>query len=171
MMDINQRKEQFSIAYARAIASAAGVNTSTPEVDDDSIDIEFQVRGIIGGGTKRSPKLDAQLKCTSAAAPTPDQDAYFDLKIKNYNDLRETDLFVPRILIVVFVPESTDQWINIENNNTLLQHSGYWVSLCGQPETQNQRTVRIPISVENVFNQNGITQLMEKLCRGEAIHE
>ena len=32
-MTEEQQKEQFSIAYVRAIAAVAGVNTSRPEVD------------------------------------------------------------------------------------------------------------------------------------------
>ena len=42
MMDISQRKEQFSIAYVRAIASVAGFSVSTPGVDDDSVGRRFR---------------------------------------------------------------------------------------------------------------------------------
>ena len=167
MMDVNQRKEQFSISYARAIASAAGINTSKPEVDDDSIDIGFQIKGFIGNGRIRSPQLDAQLKCTHSQPPSPEKEVHYDLKIKNYNELRETDLCVPRILIVVFVPEKTNQWINCESNNTIMQYCGYWTSLFGKPEVTNTSTVRVPINFENVFDQSGITQLMEKICQGQ----
>ena len=39
IMDINQRKEQFSRAYVLAVASAAGYAWYQPSVDDDSIDL------------------------------------------------------------------------------------------------------------------------------------
>jgi len=38
-VDLNQRKEQFSNAYVRAVASVAGFTLAKPEVDDDSIDL------------------------------------------------------------------------------------------------------------------------------------
>ena len=47
MMDLNQCKEQFSIAYVRAVASAAGYGVQKPDVDDDSIDLRVcPIRGI-----------------------------------------------------------------------------------------------------------------------------
>ena len=39
MMDLSQRKEQWSRVYVRAIGTAAGYTIYTPEVDDDSVDL------------------------------------------------------------------------------------------------------------------------------------
>ena len=38
-MYITQQKEQFSLAYVLAVAAQAGVNHTTPVVDDESVDI------------------------------------------------------------------------------------------------------------------------------------
>ena len=62
-MTEEQQKEQFSIAYVRAIAAAACINIYRCEVDEDSIDLGFSVRSVAGQG--KSPKLDAQLKCVT----------------------------------------------------------------------------------------------------------
>ncbi len=62
-MYITERKQQFSIAYVRAIVSVAGFVVYEYAVDDDSIDIGIAAKGLMG--TVRSPKLDIQLKCTS----------------------------------------------------------------------------------------------------------
>lgn len=43
-MTEEQQKEQFSVAYVRAVAAVARVNTYKPEVDDDSVDIGFCAR-------------------------------------------------------------------------------------------------------------------------------
>ena len=40
-MDLNARKDHFSRAVVRAVAAAAGVGASVPELDQDSEDIEF----------------------------------------------------------------------------------------------------------------------------------
>jgi hypothetical protein len=40
-MTEEQQKEQFSIAYIRAVAATARVNIARPEVDEVSIDISF----------------------------------------------------------------------------------------------------------------------------------
>jgi len=36
MMDLSQRKEQFSRVYVRAVATVAGFTAYVPEVDDDT---------------------------------------------------------------------------------------------------------------------------------------
>ena len=43
-MDLNARKDHFSRAVVRAVAAAAGVGASVPELDQDSEDIEFAAR-------------------------------------------------------------------------------------------------------------------------------
>jgi hypothetical protein len=63
MMDVSQRKEQFSLAYVRAVASVAGFSASIPEVDDDSEDLILS--GRIVAGVPSRPKIALQLKCTS----------------------------------------------------------------------------------------------------------
>lgn len=95
-MDINQRKEQFSRAYVLAVAAAAGYAWYQPSVDDDSIDLGLAVKG--GGGTVRSPRLEMQLKCRAAELPPGDHFSH-DLKLKNYEDLRDATVQVPRILM------------------------------------------------------------------------
>ena len=61
-MYINQRKEQFSVAYVRAIAALAGYSFYKPEIDDDSVDLGIVGRD--GTGPLSSPRLELQLKCT-----------------------------------------------------------------------------------------------------------
>lgn len=97
----NEQKQQFSFAYLRAIASAAGYGVSRPEIDDDSVDLTFAARGV--GGAIRSPRLDAQVKCTAKPLRN-DVDPSLSLPCKNYNDLRDPNLQAPRILIVMYVP-------------------------------------------------------------------
>jgi hypothetical protein len=78
-----QQKEQFSIAYLRAVAAVAGYNIANVEVDDDSIDIGL--RGNRRDGTfRKAPVVDLQAKCT---ASDDGQGRYlpFDLSIKNYD--------------------------------------------------------------------------------------
>jgi hypothetical protein len=90
-MDLNQQKEQFSRAYVRAIAAAAGFDVYTPGVDDDSIDL-----GIAASAkrSRRRPRLELQLKCMARKVTDVMR---FPLGLKNYNDLRR-DCWVPRIL-------------------------------------------------------------------------
>jgi hypothetical protein len=78
-MTLDDQKEQFSFAYARAVAAVAQIAAPEPTVDDDSIALLFQQRG--GGGVVRSPRVEAQVKCTDAASVHPARIAY-PLKLK-----------------------------------------------------------------------------------------
>ena len=79
-MTLDDQKQQFSFAFARAVAAVARVAVNEPSVDDDSVDLSFRKRG--GGGPVRSPQLDAQLKCTESANIHANHIAY-PLKLKN----------------------------------------------------------------------------------------
>ena len=128
-MDINKRKEEFSFAYVQAIASVAGYSTSRPPVDDDSIDIQFLSSS--RNAYVRSPRLEAQLKCTSQDL-TKDGNIHLPLKIKNYNDLADPRVLVPRVLICILLPEDDpSSWLNHSEESLSMMKCGYWVSLRG----------------------------------------
>src|SRR5579871_605214 len=126
-VDVNQQKEQFGNAFIQAVTAVAGFALYKPSPDNDSVDW-----GIAAGGeaqTPRRPRLELQLKCT-AQAPMATDTFPFELKIKNYNDLRVEKLFVPRILVVVTVPVKTEQWLELSDKQLILRHSACWLSLC-----------------------------------------
>ena len=60
MMDIGQRKEQFSQAYVRAVASVAGFSVTVPTVDDDSVNAVLAGRSV--DGIPCRPRIELQLK-------------------------------------------------------------------------------------------------------------
>ncbi len=155
-MTEEQQKEQFSKAYVRAVAAAASVNVYEPEVDDDSVDIGFAIRSVIG--RPQPPRLEAQLKCT-AVADSDGQNFRFELKLKNYTDLRG-DHYVPRVLIVVVLPAEPKDWL-IQNHESLaLRHCGYWLSLRAFPETTNTAKVTVPIPRSQMFTVEALRNLL-----------
>ncbi|MEM6471936.1 MAG: DUF4365 domain-containing protein [Planctomycetota bacterium] len=169
-MDISQRKEQFSQAFVRAVASTAGFAVYEPSVDDDSIDCGLAQRG--GGGTVRSPKLDLQLKCgakSSGGISIDDQKVTYRLKVKNYNDLRAPNCLVPRVLVVVLVPSNDlEHWLTESDESLTLNSSAFWVSLRGKSETSvagDKVTVHLPRSQR--FNVEQIQALMNQISEGQ----
>ncbi|MFC6839009.1 hypothetical protein ACFQGW_03085 [Xanthomonas theicola] len=58
-MHITARKEQFNRAFVGALAAQAGINSSVPTVDNDSIDITFigkDFRGLIRDPQSKYPR-------------------------------------------------------------------------------------------------------------------
>lgn len=166
MMDINQRKEQFSIAYVRAVASVAGFSAMKPEVDDDSEDLILS--GRVVEGVPSRPKIALQLKCTSEDVLRKDEVIY-SLKRKNYDELKHTGLIVPRLLVVVHVPESEEEWLRHTEDELTLRRCGYWISLLGWPETAATSRVSVRLPRANVFDVAGLRSLMGRAARKEPL--
>jgi len=162
-MDIAQQKQEFSKAYVKAIAAACGYATHEPSVDDDSIDLGISGRG--GNGTVRSPRLDLQLKCTGRDL-VGDATVDFPLKRKNYDDLRPENVMVPRILVVVTVPQDVNDWTFHTEQELLLRHCGYWHSLRGMPSTENPTTVTVNIPRTQLFDVSGLQSIMNRISDG-----
>jgi hypothetical protein len=162
-MQLNMQKQEFSKAYARAVASVCGYAEYIPAVDDDSVDIGLALTG--GGGSTRSPRLEIQLKCTSTAIPAAG-DLSFPLPVKNYEDLRADDVLVPRILVVVHVPESPRDWLDHRDLETLLKYCAHWLSLRGWRQTTNESTVTVPIPRDNRFTKDSLLAIMSRIGNG-----
>lgn len=164
-MMLNDRKDLFSRAYIRAVASVAGYMATPPELDRDSVD--FQLAGVGGRGTTNSPYLDVQVKCTGIDALS-DGSFGFVLPVKNYDDLRDEELAVPRILVVLVVPTNIDEWLSVSETEMVLRKCGYWHSLRGEPATDNTTSITVSVSRANVFDVNALTNLMSIVAGGGA---
>lgn len=141
----------------------AGYAWSTPSVDDDSIDLTLSERG--GGGSVRSPKLDLQIKC-HAAETAAETYLTYNLKIKNYNDLREECLLVPKILVVVIVPEHVQDWTHYTESELALRRSGYWHTLRGARPVANTTTVAVRLPRSQPFNATQLRDIMQRIAAG-----
>lgn len=151
-MDINAQKEQFSVAYVRAVASVSGFSCTKPDVDDASIDIEFRKKG-------EPTVIAAQLKASSSPNIKEDHLNY-PLPIKNYNDLRAQSL-EKRILIILIVPGNIPtEWIEQSSEQLLLKKCAYWVSLENYPDSSNEESVTIKIPLSQRFTVDTLDQLM-----------
>lgn len=165
-MELSQQKEQFSHAFVRAVVSVAGLRMSSPDVDDDSVDWCLAGRG--GTNRYRSAKLDIQLKCTGRLDFS--ETAFsFALSPKNYNELRYTNYMVPRILIVVQVPEQIDSWLLQSAESLAMRRCAYWASLWNFRESDNTSSVTIRIPTSQLFTVAAVQMLMAKVSRGETL--
>jgi len=152
------------VAYVRAVAAAAGFRVQDgTQPDDDTVDLTLAARG--PGGSVRSPKLDLQLKC-QLGRPTHEPTWPYDLKVKNYEDLRHTDLQVPRILVVLAVPHDDSTWIEQDEERLLMRHCAWWVSLRGELPTTNSSTVRVQVPRAQPFDVPGLIAIMARLGQG-----
>ena len=169
-MDETDRKERFSLAYISAVAAHAGYQVVEGRpIDKDNVDGHFE------GDEGRRPRLEFQAKATAAPVLRPDH-LVFPLPRKNYDDLR-ADVRVPRLLIVVVLPASEEEWL-IHSEEEWLIHSeeelrlrrcGYWLSLAGWPATTNVATISVAIPRAHVFDTAQLRALITRADRREPL--
>lgn len=168
-MELSQRKEQISVAYIHALASAAGFKIYDMEVDDESVDLGLASSGV--HGTTRSPRLEMQLKCTESdvsIVKSGGVDAFsFQIKLKNYDDLRQTDYLVPKIVALLMVPRSTDEWVTCDKEKSILRRAAYWTSLRGEPAfTGKGEKVTVHFPCSQMLSPAALTDLMNRVGGG-----
>lgn len=151
-------EDALSEVYVSAIAVRAGYTFSKPNLDRDSVDLT------ISAGGRQRPKLDLQLKGTINLDPSAEL-IPFSLKLKNYNDLRESTQ-VPRILVVVRLPRDANQWLSVSLNELTLRHCAYWVSLRDAPEADVGTAKTVYIPAKNRFDIEGLKALMDQSRTG-----
>ena len=149
------QEEALSCVYVRAVAARAGYTTSTPSLDRDGVDLRIQA-----GGAMR-PTLDVQLKATVNLERRGDGHVRYPLKRRNY-DLLRIETHTRRLLVVLDLPKDEDLWMTVTEDELVLRHRAYWLSLQGYKETANKESVTVSIPEGNLFDVEGLRRLMEQ---------
>ena len=161
-MTPEQRMEQFSFAYVRAVAAHAGCAVA------DNLYPDISSRdGSISADWGRRPQIDFQAKATSRDV-LRDGAVRFPLPINNYNDLRRRDK-VPHILIVLLMPEDEADWLNQTSEELTMRRCAYWMSLEGMSERPNVSTVTVRVPVSQTFDSEQLRDMMNRVDRGEDV--
>jgi hypothetical protein len=158
------KKEEFSIAYIRALAAPLGFNPGKYEIDDDSVDITFLAK-YDNSSLIRRPQLDLQLKCTQKEF-SDDNFLHYALSAKNYEDLRGSNVANPRYLVVLCVPQNNNDWVSVEEKELILRYSAYWFSLRNEKATKNATSVTIKIPKSQKLDKASFKMLMDNASKG-----
>jgi hypothetical protein len=157
------RMEQFSRAYIQAIAAGAECSASVPAVDIDSLDVSLRRKTT--GTSVRSPQLDVQVKATFTDCVRDSVVAY-PLSVKNYEELRGEDILVPRILVVVVIPDDIATWMEHSEDSLALRRCAYWYSLRTHAATTNTGNVTLHIPRSQIFDVGSLDAIFQRLEAG-----
>lgn len=165
-MDSSKQKEYISIAYLRSISAKAKVIFSIEHEDSDSIDVKLK-KNIDIDGTPYWSDIGIQLKATSSFNQyTEDENnIYYNLKVKNYNDLR-LNASTRKYLALLILPEDSKQWIENDVDKLIIKKCMYWISLLGMPETLNTSTIQITIPKKQILNEESLNILISEVSLG-----
>jgi hypothetical protein len=172
VLTIEHRREAICRAYIQAVAAQVGLSCSVRDFDY-GIDLtlhQVAIRTNPASGAKRyvetGVRLDIQAKTTTRAV-IGEETVKYDLEIDNYNDLRDPLAQTPRVLALLVLPESGDEYLDQSPEALCIRGCCYWVSLRGQPSTVNQTKKRVQLPRRQVFSASSVRDLMERIERGD----
>lgn len=167
MLTRNQIEAELSLAYVQAVAAVETFAVDIPHIDSDSVDVVISGKGKIDSASLRhSPRIEVQLKASVNAHPNQNGEIPFDLTLKNYDELR-ADTMLPRLLILLALPQQQADWIIHQPDKLILQKCCYYLSLKGLPASENREYQRVYIPTANVLTPAALKTLMIKASKLE----
>jgi hypothetical protein len=160
-------KEQLSIAYVQAVATAAACTVDEWRTDYSGIDTTIRQDQPLHSRYGYA-ELNVQLKCTSQADLIRPTHVAWSLDRKKYDHLRTEKVLVPRILVVMACPADFTAWVDQDDDRLAVSHAAYWTSLRGRPEMpagQESTTVHVPRS--KPFSVEELLSIMSRIGEGE----
>ena len=162
-------ESELSYAYLHAVAARAGMacRSATRLEDNAGIDATLTAWGPFpGSGPTTEVDLKIQLKAT-VAAPADDGHSlsYFLHGKPRYDALRIGEPMVPRILVVLFLPEVQEEWLLHSADELILRKCAYWVSLRGAPATRSASGATVRLPKTQPFSPDSLRRLMGRLAR------
>jgi hypothetical protein len=113
-------------------------------------------------------KLDIQAKSATRAVVVGTNIQY-DLDVKSYEMLRHPAPGSPRVLVVLVLPKDEARWTAQTEDELILRHCAYWMSLTGSGPTTNRRSVRLLIPRANIFSITALRAMMDRIKTGEPL--
>lgn len=170
-LDRNQHQGLFGETFVEVLASAAGLLATRPRLDVTGEDFTICHKGAHGG--RRHPKIDVQVKSwkKSKADESWDGNGWkYRMRVRQFNELVDTQFTLPRFLFVVIVPDDSAQYAMTEAGRLVLYHSAYWVSLSHMSvvDPAQQATIAVDIPPSNLLTVDSLRALVHPTHRRES---
>ena len=148
--------EQYQIAFIKAIVSSCQFMTTEGEKPDRrGIDLSVSYcKEDQDSGDFEEGKVEFQLKTTTAKP--------------NYRKLIKKSA-IPKYLVVMPIPDDTEQWIKELKDGNLLVGKCYWINLVGQKPTKNKKTITVTIPLTNQLTKLTLSQMLPLSAEGKSL--
>lgn len=172
MLSAQNIESELSYAYLHAVASRCGIicESTGRHTDEAGVDAVLRVRGRLAtDSTLTQFTVDVQLKA-SKVEPIEQEGKYsHSLKLKNYDELRSTSTGAPQLLVVLFLPPKSEEWLSQSEESLLARRCAYWLSLHNAPPSANDKHQTVYIPRNNVLSTELLRDVMTRFSREEAI--
>jgi len=156
--DENTLAGDFGEAWLEAVAAGSGLVHGRPAtLDLEKADVELVLREEVGD--TYNPSVKVQVKTTHDLREVGGDLLAYDLDVATYEVLRRDNHSYRRILAVIKLSDDGEK-IRLQEEGTLLVGRGAWVSLEGEPETNNTTTRVVHLPAANTLDQDGMRRML-----------
>ncbi|MFC9664265.1 DUF4365 domain-containing protein [Nocardia sp. NPDC127606] len=159
---MNAQQEQFSVAFVRMVAAAAGCSIKPHETDYDGVDIT--IASSVEYQTMYCPQVEMQLKCTTQHNRLGAHHMSWTLKRGPFLKLVNPKRYTPAMLGVLLIPADPDQLLNLSEERLISESRMYWqfaTELGTIAEGKARKTVHLPRT--NLFDVEGLLKIMRTI--------
>lgn len=164
-------QDSLGCTFVKALAQYEGYSAFGPDKDiGTDVYIERVTSRTEPSGGRRffgdGTQLQIQIKTVLEHKVSINQtNVIYDLEAKNYNDLiyrKVNNSPIPLVLIVVILPSSKQNWLEIQQDVLMLRKHAYWYEPNSTTPTGNSTSQRINIPIENKLSIDSISKLYEE---------
>lgn len=167
-MTVQNIESELSYAYIHAIAGKAGMSCKPGDRHDDGegVDAEVNYRGPLDHPYLTQIQLNIQLKSTiKSPGGNPDYNTYFLQGTNRYDKLRTNDSNNYKFLVVLFLPEDPEKWLQCSADELILKNAAYWVNLYGAPESKNGSGETIYLPKSNLLTPMELLRIVDMAAK------
>lgn len=137
--------------------------------DNAGVDAVVRVRQRFGTeSTLTKFTVDVQLKATRQQPVIQNGNYSHWLNRKNYDELRSIEADANQLLVVLFLPANSAEWLSCTEEGLLAKRCAYWQSLYGAPPgSPSGQTIYIPQT--NRLHPEEFRVLLARYSRGERL--
>ncbi len=162
---------ELSYAYLHAVAARGGFACEYTGRHRDGAGVDAEVhedgRLLASDSRLRAFSLHVQLKASRVTPVERDGRFSFNLPIHQYDRLRSTQLAIPRLLVVLYLPENPAEWLGHSEEGLIARRCAYWVSLRGAADSLNEATQTVYVPRRQALSVDGLIEIMTRCSREE----
>ena len=157
-------REDMSVAYLQAICACDGYSLEVVNHDNYGVDCHVICKGKADPSSlKNDSMIHVQLKSSGSQISVDKAgNLHYPLEKKNYEILRDTASFNPKILVLLHMNQLKSDWIDQNQNRLEIRKGAYWYILKGMPAVSNKTSVTITIPSSNLLTPDALRDLMVK---------
>lgn len=169
----NNIKAELSYAYLHAVAAKAGFGCESTGRHSDSAGVDARVHlkeRLDPRSVHTNFTINVQLKATSNQPSLENERySYFLDDVAKYDELKERSGPFPTLLVVLFLPENAEEWLQLTDDALVARRCAYWTSLWDAPTSKNLTGQTVYLPKACILTPNGLRDVARRLSIEEDV--